>query len=291
MNTLRTRNDTCLLCKKSRATATSSHIYTKFITASMFGDKHNKKGGKVNTAEFSYGSDANDTPKQDFLMCPNCENIRLGMLETYISTFFYNRYRNEKFADKFIIEKRFNVLTNGIDRMILVGVHTGMFKLYIYSLIWRASVCTLDEFKNFKLTMEQEDMLRNALDIFLQQNAKDTITFYDSHRSRFRQLPFLIHTHLEQTSAGRNSVLEPMQLNDSSFIMYLNEFIIIFYTKFPNMKMLTPDYNPGIYPISLTLLNYHQWRKLMKILMRKTVNAWVSNHEERFATETPKSRR
>lgn len=291
MTATRTRNDVCLLCKKNKATATNSHIYTKFITASMFGDKHNKQGGQINTANFNYGSNASDTPKENYLMCPNCENVRLGKLETYISTFFYNRYKDNRFTEKFPIDKRFDFITQDLDRMLLAGVHTGMFKLYIYSLVWRASISTLYSFKNFKLTPQLEEVLRNILDTFLQQDANDTISFYDSNRWRFFQFPFIIQTHLEQVSAGRNYVMEPMRLDENSLIIYLNEFIIIFHTKWTDFKMLQPYYNPGAFPINLVLLNEYQWRKLIRTMMRKTVNAWFSNHAERAKTEMPKSKK
>lgn len=288
MTTQRTRNDICLLCQKNKATATGSHIYTKFITASMFGDKHNKQGGRINTAEFEYGSKANDTPKQDFIMCPRCENIRLGTLETYVSTFFYSRYRNNKFSDKFPVDKRFNVITNELDCMILTDVHTGMFKLYIYSLIWRASICALPSFKNFKLTNEQEEILRYALDAFLQENAKDTIAFYDANVNQFPQFPFIIQTHLEQTDASRNFVGEPRKLDESTIMLYLNEFIIIFNMKWTDERMYHPSYNPGNFPINLILVNHYQWRKLMSTMIKLTVDAYFSNHRETLSTRLPK---
>ena len=287
MNIPRTRNDLCLLCKKSKASATGSHIYTKFITASMFGDKHNKQGGAINTAKFDYGNKANDTPKQDFLLCPNCENIRLGTLETYISTFFYSRYKNEKFAGNFPIDKRFNIITGEVDCMILNGVHTGMFKLYMYSLVWRASICTLSSFQNFKLNSYQEEILRGTLDNFLRIDAKSTIDFYNANFSTFPQFPFVVQTHLEQVDAGSNFVLEPWKIDASKFIIYLNEFIILFYMKWDSTRMFSPSYNPGNFPINIALLNYQQWRGLIKSVIRKTVDAWLSNHKQTLSIRKP----
>ncbi|MBD2720812.1 hypothetical protein [Hymenobacter armeniacus] len=261
MSAARTKNDDCLLCRKRKADAENSHIYTKFITRSIFGDrKLNQGGGQINSANVEYGEPAFDTVKEDHILCINCERIRLCRLETYVSTHFYNRYRNPRFADAFPIEKRYNLITEELDCIICEKLHTGLFKLFIYSQIWRASISTDNAYKNFKLSPELEETLRHTLDTFLKDTADETIAYYDEHVADFPQFQFTIVTPKDQSESIGNFVAEPYDAGNGTFLMVLNEFAIIFYSKWNEGRKFARAFNPGAYPINVAIVTEEEWK-------------------------------
>lgn len=290
----RTKHDDCLLCRRNKATATNSHIYTKWITESMFGDKHNKQGGRLDTGQFDYGSKTSDTAKENHILCPECENGRLGRnLETYVATFFYQRYRNPKYTEKFPLEKRFNWLTQEIDCVVCdpATLHPIMFKLYIYSLVWRASISNHPTYKNFKLPEDVEEKLRYALDTFLQgDDANATIAYYEAHKEDFPHFQYNIITSIDQTDATANLVTEPLNSSDGVYLMYVNEFIIVFYTKWDGSRKFDRAFNPGLHPVNLGQIEESEWKGFVKSAMEMAVDNYVARHKNTLATRKPQPR-
>ena len=261
MSTTRTKNDDCLLCLTNKATAKNSHIYSKFITRSIFGDKKlNQGGGHIDSSKGDTGKPIFDTVKEDYILCPHCENVRLGRLETYIATHFYNRYRNPHFEDAFPVEKRYNHYTQELDSIICNNLHVGMFKLFIYSQIWRASISTDNAYKNFKLSPELEETLRHTLDTFLKDTADETIAYYDEHVADFPQFQFTVVTPKDQSESIGNFVAEPYADGKGAYLMVLNEFAIIFYSKWDEGRKFGRAFNPGTYPINVSIVTEEEWK-------------------------------
>jgi hypothetical protein len=254
----------------------------------MFGDKSSKEGGSISTVDFEYAKSTNDTPKENHLMCPGCENDRLGSLESYIAKFFYHSYRNPKYAANFPVQKWFNQITKELDCLRCDTLHVGLFKLYIYSLVWRASVASVAGFQYFKLDAEIEEMLRNTLDTFLKDKAKDTADFYDANVDSFPQLPFIIVTPIEQADVTSNLTTPPIPYKKDEVAFFMNEFMIIFHTKWNPAYKFDRVFNPGPYPIHIGLAPEKEWKSLTTRMLHHFRDAYFSNHAEKLKTQMPK---
>ena len=184
-------------------------------------------------------------------------------METFIATHFYYRYRNPRFADAFPIEKRYNLITEELDSIICNKVHVGMFKLFIYSQIWRASISTDSAYKNFKLSPELEETLRHTLDTFLKDTADETIAYYDQHVADFPQFQFTISTPKDQSESIGNFVAEPYEDGKGAYLMVLNEFAIIFYSKWDEGRKFGRAFNPGAYPINVSIVTVEEWQGIV----------------------------
>jgi hypothetical protein len=102
--------------------------------------------------------DKQDTPKEDFILCSNCEK-RFEIIETYFSRIIIDIHNYLALPNKFshiVNAQREIIECNDINPI--------LFRLFIYSLIWRASESNLDVFNKFELPQAIEEELRHYLD-------------------------------------------------------------------------------------------------------------------------------
>lgn len=129
----RTPKDVCLLCQSKLATQKNSHIFPKFWLKNMLITDNNQRAGwQISTAPKSldkFGQKVQDSPKQDYLFCPDCEK-RFGVLERYTANHFYNCYREPSYAQDFPVTRN---QQPELDYITALNVVPGMFKLFMYS--------------------------------------------------------------------------------------------------------------------------------------------------------------
>jgi hypothetical protein len=289
MKTSRTHEDLCLLCRKNKASKIESHIYPKFFTQSMFGDKHNKKGNSIGTQaiekikqdiDAGKGVDtskafkpATDTAKEKYLLCEDCERIRLGSLDTYIFEHFYRRYKNPYFTADFVTVPRRTINPGEFDLLVCKSLNVGMFKPFIYSLVWRAAISSLPGYRYFKLSDHTEEVLRQTLDRYLHEKAEQTVDYINANVPSFPQLQYTIFTSLELPSSIKNLTSNPHDFENGEIMLFINDFIIRFNTRWNEITRYNSTFNSGEYLTTLVLVKEDEWQNLINSFTHGVINS------------------
>jgi hypothetical protein len=195
----------CNFCKMNPATQKNSHIFTSFLTTSL------KKTGSINRVytlqKFSPSGNypfSQDTPKENFLFCPDCEALFAKEFETPIANTFYPDY----------LQKRnfFNVLlrTHAASYRVFTRVDYTKFKKFIFLQLYRAHLSSLREFAHLKLKQDQHDIIYN--------NLKDALTFNDIKVTVFT-------TDLIDNKSS--NIIFGCGYKQNGFLLFINEFIFV----------------------------------------------------------------
>lgn len=147
----------CKLCLNREATQKNSHIFPRFMGVTMLiTEKGLRKGYRISSHEGINHNPFQDTPKDDFILCPECETFIARKYETPIAKeFYYNRDNPKHFFNVFHIPYHSYRVYYKIDYQ--------RFVKFLYSIIFRASISNLDYFANFHLSEEIENKLRRIL--------------------------------------------------------------------------------------------------------------------------------
>ncbi len=111
----------CALCNKDRDLV-ESHIMPEFLHRPVYDEKH--RGNR-----FGYGDSRTELFQKGYrekLLCADCDNRRMGGLERYFSQYWYHK---KSLPDK--------IPESGVS---LADIDYRQFKLFLLSLVWRASV-------------------------------------------------------------------------------------------------------------------------------------------------------
>lgn len=200
-------NGICRLCLEDRELIKKSHLFPNFMYKGI-GDEKNRM----------YILSSSDPDKKIFvqsgayeenIFCAECDNERLGRIERYANNYFYNKpFRNNNDEFEQIVSEE------GVNAIKCKNIDYLRFKLFLESLLWRASISNHTFFDNFKLTDEQEEVLRSSIYI---NNPLDEFEFpcnmltYQDHEEVETDLVFI-----NTSNKGRVS-------------FYLNNFLFIFY--------------------------------------------------------------
>jgi len=210
-------------------------------------NKHKKLGVRVQ-----------DSPKQDYLFCPECES-RFGVLERYVANHLYNRFREQNATQDFPITRG---KEQEVDHLTALKVDPIMFKLFIYSFVWRASVSTHLVFNNFKLPLEVEEPLREVLDKFLKDTEPNTLSYIQKHASEFPHLPMNIVTTEVATNATSNFLQPLLDTVNGKVLLYANEFIVFLYPDWNAPRQGGQAYNLADSPLTISFVSQQDWNQL-----------------------------
>ncbi len=135
--------ETCRLCHEEKKLC-FSHVIPEFMHLEMYDEKH--RALKVESDPDS-GEKFLQKGEREFLFCDDCEG-RLGKFETYASPIIKSLFALEVEEED--------------DSYIVRDINYQSFKLFQMSLLWRASVASIDMFGNITLG-GHEDRLRKML--------------------------------------------------------------------------------------------------------------------------------
>lgn len=216
---MRNIDSTCLLCKSAKATQRNSHIFPKFISRSILGNKNIKRAYTIGVDGFE---ESQDTPKEDHILCPSCEKY-FSVLEAYIATRFHNRIRDVRCSDQFTTKR------NETDMVWkeCEFIEPVVFRLFIYSVIWRCSISSVRLCKEFLLDPTEEESLRASLVLCKSESQKDFLAKLGRHLPLVLVIPFIIFTAdsiLDQT----HNLLFAHQGVRNPYQILLNEYMLVF---------------------------------------------------------------
>lgn len=249
--------ENCKLCQISIADKKNSHIINKSISKELFQPQNfalriDKTGGHKKVQ---------DTPKENNLLCSNCEK-RIEKIETYFSNKKQHLEHDLKSGEQ-LIQKL------GMQEFVVWNdISSRLHDLYIYSLIWRASVTNLPEFNNFKLPQMEEEILRNYLDINLQNPLSDTfIRTKDISSFRYVQI------FQNEVNPEIKGIYSCYSLTNNSHILCLVSTIILFYSSVEYLKGIDSSFSNGNNEFNiLVVASGEKWSQLQKSIMSKLLN-------------------
>ncbi|HEX7413587.1 MAG TPA: hypothetical protein VF411_06030 [Bacteroidia bacterium] len=162
----------CNLCKTRPANKRNSHIIPKFLCSGLF--EATKPRHSILIGKNGRGRKIQDTPKEDNILCNHCEK-RIEIIETHFARIIKDIHNFSNLPDKF----KFINTINQPQYLECVNIHPTLFKLFIYSLIWRASISNLIEFQKFKVSKLVEEELRVFLNANLTVSKKSLLDSLD----------------------------------------------------------------------------------------------------------------
>ncbi len=220
---IRSSESNCLLCVENKAIKTNSHIIPKFMTKSMLGAGTVKKAFAINSGKADKAPQVSqDTVKEDFILCESCEQY-FSVLETYIATRLNNRLRDIRYSSQFSkIENE-----HGVVYKVCEQINSIIFRLLIYSIVWRCNISSTDLCDDFSLFEEEAEHLRKALlkcKFLKQQELLDKI---DLLKQDFPLFPFVFFTTEVFLDSTKN-VLFAHPDSKNPYYLILNEYMLIF---------------------------------------------------------------
>jgi hypothetical protein len=156
-NAMRHPTDKCILCEDKESSQKKSHIIPKFFGTGIFENATPRKG----IAWFKNGKTkkVQDIIKEDYLFCPECEKC-FSILETYCSLRL-ERYNSIRYKSNY-----YRINEGVYEYIESRDIDIKVFNLFIYSIVWRASISNNFGFAKFKLNSEDEEKLRQVLKEF-----------------------------------------------------------------------------------------------------------------------------
>lgn len=216
---MRNSTDLCLLCHVNMATKKNSHIFPKFMSTNFLGE--NRKGYDLNrnTALDKKPRVIQDSPKEDYILCEDCEAY-FGILEGISSETFTNwkgKVMNSDFSIHRIINGLYNLECNTSDPKTM--------KLLLYSIFWRASISSLELFEDMKIVQDFEDELRDLLLTYKATKKNEYLKLLASKPS-FKIFPTTTITAIKFKDKTENILHAPYSSNPYSLIVDRFSFII-----------------------------------------------------------------
>lgn len=146
----------CRLCLKEKSLIKKSHIIPDFLYKDMFDEKHRLVFATlVNIKEMKFFQTG--IYEKD-LFCQECESEVLGELEKYSSKILFNN--NLPKNQQVIVER--GILPDGLKLMRVSNINYQKFKLFLLSILWRASLSKHKIFSQVDL-QDKESLIREII--------------------------------------------------------------------------------------------------------------------------------
>lgn len=126
----------------------------------MYRGIHNDKGqmSVINSDHPYQRKTAQSGAHERYVLCASCDNEVLGSLERYASNYLYR----QPFLTNTVDFKQIHLKLD-ISAIECLNINYNKFKLFLLSLLWRASIADEGMFGNFKLHTDAEEFLRKAI--------------------------------------------------------------------------------------------------------------------------------
>jgi hypothetical protein len=254
----------CKLCLDHPADKKNSHIIPKFMCKGLFETTGTRHALYIN--RHGKGKKIQDTPKENNILCSTCEK-RIEILETHFA-----RAVEEIHIYKNLPEK-FSLFKIGIQDFIECNdIHPTLFKLFLYSLVWRASISNLFEHLPFKLSVTAEEGIRDFLNCNL---SVDKSSLFEA-LNKINNIP-LYHSCIikpKERSATSRGIFSISSMSETSHILLLIDFAIFFYTDDTSLgKVIERFSNKQNEKVIVVLGEKESWLDLHQLYLSKMLNA------------------
>lgn len=142
----------CRLCLNRRKLCNKSHIIPEFMYRDLFDEKHRviSLSREDKKQEFKQSGE-----HEKNILCEKCDNEVIGQYETYAKKVLYG-------GGKILVKTKLYRTNKGMEYIQAEGLDYKKFKLFLLSVLWRASISSNLFFTQVKLG-PHEDKLRNII--------------------------------------------------------------------------------------------------------------------------------
>lgn len=237
------------------ATQSNSHIVPRFMGVKILESPEGKrKGFKIdNDPNFLKQKPQQDSPKEDNILCPDCEG-NLGKLERKLANEVYYKFKYSEFDKEFV---RIN-LPNGIIRVSGKKVDYVSFKLAAYGIFFKVAISKLPYFLDFRMTEEHKEVLRQIL----------------NRERTFEDIPLTVLTSENDQEFTRNYIYAHSDKQYLTHSVWANDYI--FYLDFGSDTELSVAFDgitmkdEGLF--KLGVVPNEVWDGLRRSLMMAKIN-------------------
>jgi len=257
---MRTPTDICLLCEKNKSIQKNSHIIPKFFGQGLFYGTSPRHGLAIdNTGK---REKVQDILKEDYLFCPECE-AGISIFENYCIL------RLERFNDISYYKKFKRVKRDEFEYFECKELDIRIFNLFIYSVVWRVSICESFVFGSFKLPMVEEEKLKVTLKEFIKPNQGELI----DELNKLKALPNHSHVIIRPNKKLRPpaAMLSAVSRDEWLHELHLVDYIIFYLTEKEKIVdgLLEIDNNNLVGKVRVGLTSPETWKNYNSDLISK----------------------
>ena len=217
----------CKLCHAVRPLLNESHIIPEFMYSGLFNEHH--KINKLAPSQYVKGNRRVMRPSsgeyEDGLLCQECDNERIGGLEAYAHAAMFGGKLSASEAPKAQTYKT----QEGVKFTRVSNISYTKFKLFLLSILWRASISKRDFFKEVKLG-PHENVIREMI--------------LSGDPMRYDDYPVIFFTSLTDKSAPRDIVGQPGKNRAGKGIRYVFIIAGITYVFHVSKNSIDPSFLP-----------------------------------------------
>lgn len=151
---------TCRLCLKKKQLIKKSHIISDFMYKPVLDQDHSMI--KLNMADTVPPKAVYTGDYESKILCDNCDNQLLGSLESYASKVLFGFPRSDK--DIYPLKTENQLHPDGkLTSTFVEGLDYRRFKLFLLSILWRASITERPFFNQVTLGPKEEEVRKMLL--------------------------------------------------------------------------------------------------------------------------------
>jgi len=203
----------CKLCLVDKKLQRESHIIPQFMYKQLLRDEgyFHKVGGDT-FKEFSLGKTPQEFKTGEYdrnILCADCENdVLCKRFEDYAAKVYQSIYSDKESLHNVKIDHYTN--ENGVDGKIIKDINYTKFKLFLLSILWRASISKKEFFNQVKLGNKHEEIIRKMI--------------FDENPKQPDEYPCFIYDMSIDQPILKGTILLPRKIRESSNTSY--EFMI-----------------------------------------------------------------
>lgn len=147
------KNGVCKLCLEEKGLCKESHIIPRFLYKLLSGENSLLVFLDKIVARFRYNGEYEGN-----ILCEDCDNRVIGQLDDYAAKFIHGEFPKK-------LNSRLEII-DGAEHLVIENdpnYDYKKYKLFLLSLLWRASICSRPFFKQLKLSQEVENELREMI--------------------------------------------------------------------------------------------------------------------------------
>jgi len=214
-----------------------------------------------------------DSVKEDYLLCAECENY-LGVIEHLASPTFLN-------IEKDLKEKKIEIeeIKDVLDLIYFVNSNPIVIRLFVYSLFWRVSISNDSLFEEYKIKEPFQEELRAAILRYKSSKKWDLIHLTNSDHS-ISIFPFYMMTAKIFENSTSNVLFAPYSFDP--YCLIVDRFSFMLFRAEEDMKIdfIRGLSNTHINDCRMARVSQELWQNLMvKMPFEKIIENAKANKE------------
>lgn len=250
----------CSLCKEEKELIKKSHIIPAFMYKGMFIENEPIYIQPLSTDRQIENWEKKRSPDGEYegnLLCAYCDNVLLGSLETYASKVIYG---GENIPSSEAIRCKDGRSVDGTPMQKFENIDYTKFKLFMLSILWRASISKRDFFSDIVLLDQHAENIR----LMIFNNNAGSVSDYPIF---FTTLPN--DYPLPKEILGQPLFLPNQEQSDIALFI-INGYVFWFYVETDPQKIPKPIIDETIRPsneLNLYHLSTEYFLNLLKVIV------------------------